>query len=95
MAMLLNRQKPIARSGVAWWPGGRMSAKGTRPSLPEPVAAMRAARRRAARPRSCAARRGCRGRASAAALRAARLIDRRCAARVHEQDVVLAWPAQA
>ena len=25
-AMLLNRQKPIARSRSAWWPGGRTSA---------------------------------------------------------------------
>ena len=31
MAMLSNRQKPIALSGVAWCPGGRMSANGTRP----------------------------------------------------------------
>jgi hypothetical protein len=25
--MLLKMQKPIARSGSAWWPGGRTSAK--------------------------------------------------------------------
>ena len=27
MAMLLNRQKPMPRSGVAWWPGGRTIQK--------------------------------------------------------------------
>jgi len=25
--MLLNRQKPMPRSGRQWWPGGRVSAK--------------------------------------------------------------------
>ena len=38
MAMLLNRQKPIALSGVAWWPGGRMAANDTRPSFHASVA---------------------------------------------------------
>ena len=33
MATLLKRQKPIALSGVAWCPGGRMSANGASPSL--------------------------------------------------------------
>jgi len=38
--MLSNRQKPIARSGSAWWPGGRTSAKPPRlaASIAQPAA---------------------------------------------------------
>ena len=40
-ATLLNRQKPIARSGVAWWPGGRtkQNAESSSPRRTASVAA--------------------------------------------------------
>ena len=42
MAMLLNRQKPIARSRSAWWPGGR-SAQNALRALPSATTAPTAA----------------------------------------------------
>ena len=66
IAALLSRQKPIARSGSAWWPGGRTSANAfcARPPITS-LAPPRPRRRPPAAPRpSCPATSPCRDRAA-------------------------------
>jgi hypothetical protein len=50
-ATLSKRQKPIARAGSAWWPGGRPAAK---PTLASPASSARAIAQAAPAERSAA-----------------------------------------
>src|ERR1019366_1494591 len=83
MATLLRRQKPIARAGRAWWPGGRKRATpfDTGPSI---IASTIATSDPAARPRRSLPTRRCQGPGSRS-LRAASREPRRSAGRERER----------